>query len=367
MKICICGGHLTPALAVTSELRKRGINDIFFIGRSRAMEGDAAPSAESVVISSLGIKFYSIPAGRLQREFTRYTTPSLLKAPLGLARSLLILGQERPDLVISFGSYVALPVVLAAWVLGIPAITHEQTVKGGLANSLISRFAKKIALSWPESLKFFPKEKCIVTGNPIRSEILNVKKKRTARRAIFITGGNQGAHSINEAVLEIIEPLLERYEVAHQTGGAERFRDFEMLTARVSQLPRRLQNRYQAFKWLNSAELANVYSRSSLLVGRSGANTVGEVAALGIPALFIPLPWAGAKEQEKNAQMLSDFGAAIILPQERLTPTRLLAAINTMIEKLEIFKKEAKKAKKLINLEAAKSLVDEALKLVDKK
>jgi UDP-N-acetylglucosamine--N-acetylmuramyl-(pentapeptide) pyrophosphoryl-undecaprenol N-acetylglucosamine transferase len=367
MKIAICGGHLTPALAVIGELKKRGSSDIFFIGRSRAMEGDSAPSAESAVITSLGIKFYAIPAGRLQRRFTRFTIPSILKSPFGFLRSLLILSQEKPDLVISFGSYVALPVVLAAWILGIPSLTHEQTAKGGLANSLISRFAKKIALSWPDSLQFFPKEKCVITGNPIRSEILNARRKRTGRPVIFIIGGNQGAHSINELVLEIIEPLLEKYEVAHQTGGADRFRDFEMLTARVSQLPNKLRNRYQIFKWLNSAELAEVYSRASLIIGRSGANTVGEVAALGIPALFIPLPWAGGDEQQKNAEMLASLGAAIILPQERLTPKRLLAAVNAMIENLERYKKEAKGARKLINLQAAKILVDEALKLSDKK
>ena len=367
MKICICGGHLTPALAVISELKRRRIDDIFFIGRARAMEGDSAPSAESAVIPSLGVKFYAIAAGRLQRRFTRYTIPSLLKVPIGVVHCLLILSQEKPDLVISFGSYVALPVVLAAWILGIPSLTHEQTVKGGLANSLISRFAKKIALSWPDSLKLFPEKKCVVTGNPIRGEILNVRRKRASRPVIFVTGGNQGAHSINEVVPEIIEPLLERYEVVLQTGGAERFKDFEMLTARVSQLPRRLQNRCQIFKWLNSTELAEVYARASLVVGRSGANTVGELAALGIPALFIPLPWAGGGEQQKNAQMLYEAGAAIILPQERLTPKRLLAAINAMIKEVETYKREAKKAKRLINLEAAKVLVDEALALVDKK
>src|SRR3990167_4647719 len=167
MKICICGGHLTPALAVINELKKRKIDDIFYIGRSTSIEGDVAPSAESVVI------------------------PSLLRTQIGLLSSLLILSQERPDIIISFGSYVALPVVIASRLLGIPAITHEQTIKGGLANRVIARFAKKIALSWPRSMDYFPAGKSILTGNPIRMEILNLEKKRTARPVIFITGGNQ--------------------------------------------------------------------------------------------------------------------------------------------------------------------------------
>ena len=364
MKVAICGGHLTPALAIISELKKQNVDNIVFIGRSKAMEGDPSPSAESVVISNLGLKFYAIPVGRLQRRFTRYTIPSLLKAPLGVAAALMILSQERPDLVISFGSYVALPVVLAAWVLGIPSITHEQTVKGGLANKIISYFAKKIALSWPDSLELFPREKCVVTGNPIRGEILNLKKKRTSRPAIFITGGNQGAHSVNEAVLEIIEPLLEKYEVFHQTGGAERYHDYEMITARVATLAQRLQRRYVAAKWLNSTDVAEVYAKTTLLVGRSGANTVSEVAALGIPSLFIPLPWAGGGEQDKNARMLENLGAAIVLPQDRLTPMRLLSAINAMINDLPKYRQAAKEAKKLINPVAAQIFVKEALKLV---
>ncbi|OGY26873.1 MAG: hypothetical protein A2Z11_01730 [Candidatus Woykebacteria bacterium RBG_16_43_9] len=366
MKIAICGGHLTPALAVIGELKRRGVSDIFYIGRSKTMEGDSTPSAEATIIPSLKIKFYPIPVGRLQRKFTRYTIPSLLKAPVGVGASLLVLSQERPDLVISFGSYVALPIVIAAWILGIPSITHEQTVKGGLANRIISRFVRKIAISWPDSQEFFPKDKTILTGNPIRREILKLKRKRTSNPLIFITGGNQGAHSINEAVLETIEALLQKYEVVHQTGSSERFRDYEMLTARISQLPRRLQRRYQAVKWLNSDELAQIYSKATLVVGRSGANTVSEVAAIGIPAIFIPLPWAGAKEQEKNAQMLANMEAAIILTQDRLTPRRLLSAINSMIINIAKYKKEAREAKKLVNPNAAKIFVDESLKLAHK-
>lgn len=366
MKIAICGGHLTPALAVIGELKKEGIEDLFYLGRSKAMEGDATPSAESVVIPNLKIKFYSISAGRLQRKFTRYTITSLLKVPIGVGSSLLILSQERPDLVISFGSYVALPSVIAAWILGIPSISHEQTVKGGLANRIISKFAKKIAISWPDSKKYFPGEKTVLTGNPIRREILSIKRKRTSNPVIFVTGGNQGAHAINEAILEIIEPLLQKYEVVHQTGSAEKFRDFEMLNARVSQLPKRLQRRYQAVKWLNSQELAEVYSRTAVVVGRSGANTVSEVAAIGIPAIFIPLPWAGAKEQGKNAQMLVNMGAAIVLTQERLTPRRLLSAINYVVINIEKYKKSTKETKKLINADAAKIFVGESLKLARK-
>jgi UDP-N-acetylglucosamine--N-acetylmuramyl-(pentapeptide) pyrophosphoryl-undecaprenol N-acetylglucosamine transferase len=256
---------------------------------------------------------------------------------------------------------------MAAWILGNPCNNHEQTVRGGLANRIISRFAKKIAISWTESLNYFPKEKCVLTGNPVRLEILRLKKKRTSLPVVFVTGGNQGAHSINEAVLEVIEPLLERYVVIHQTGASEKYKDYEMLIARVSQLPPKLRNRYRGAKWLNSSEQAEAYSLASIVVGRSGANTVSEIAALALPALFIPLPWAGGKEQEKNAQVLASIGAAVVLPQERLTPKRLLAGVNSILDDVDRYKKAAKGAKKLINTNAAEVFVDEALKLVQKK
>jgi UDP-N-acetylglucosamine--N-acetylmuramyl-(pentapeptide) pyrophosphoryl-undecaprenol N-acetylglucosamine transferase len=267
-KIVITGGHLTPALATIDELKKEEDVEIIFIGRSRATEGDKAPSAESVVIPNIGIKFYAINAGRLQRKLTKYTLWSLGKIPIGVIQSLGILSRERPAAVLSFGSYVAAPVVLAAWVLGIPVITHEQTLKGGLSNRFISLFAKKIALAWEHSREFFPKEKVIVVGNPIRKELLSLEKKRVSRPVVYITGGNQGAHSINDMVSDILPELLKNYEVIHQTGGSEVYKDYESLSAQAGQLSPRLKSRYTIAKWFNTEETVEVFSRTSLVVGR---------------------------------------------------------------------------------------------------
>src|SRR3989344_4966493 len=177
-KIIVTGGHLTPALATIEELRKNPDDEIIFIGRAHATEGDKAASVESTTITSLGIKFYSINPGRLQRRFTRFTLGSLVKVPVGLIQALGILSRERPQAILSFGSYVAAPVVVAGWILGIPIITHEQTLRSGLSNKLIARFSKKIAVSWEESLEHFPKNKTVLVGNPIRADLLNLEKKR---------------------------------------------------------------------------------------------------------------------------------------------------------------------------------------------
>ncbi|HSX57651.1 MAG TPA: UDP-N-acetylglucosamine--N-acetylmuramyl-(pentapeptide) pyrophosphoryl-undecaprenol N-acetylglucosamine transferase [Candidatus Saccharimonadales bacterium] len=364
-KIIVTGGHLTPALATIEELQKNPEVEIVFIGRSRSTEGDKAASAESVVIPNLGIKFYSITPGRIQRRFTRYTLWSIGKIPIGVFQALGILSKERPSAILSFGSYVAAPVVFAGWVLGVPIITHEQTLNPGLSNKFVSRFAKKIAVSWEESLDHFPKSKAVLTGNPIRAELLNLSKKRAARPTIYITGGNQGAHIINEMVLEILHELLEKYNVVHQSGTSQTYKDFETLTAFATQLPPKLAGRYKLGTWFDSRDSVEIFSAASLVVGRSGANTVAEAMALAIPAVFIPLPIAAKNEQMKNAQVMEKLGAAVILPQERLTPKRLLAAINLVMHDYKKYQSSAKSGRRNLNLDAAKILARETLKLVN--
>lgn len=363
-KIVVTGGHLTPAIATIDELKKENDIEIIFIGRARATEGDKAPSVESVVIPNLGIKFYAINAGRLQRKFTRYTLWSLGKVPVGVIQALGILSRERPNAVLSFGSYVAVPVVLAAWVLGIPVITHEQTVKGGLANQIVAKLAKRIAVAWEHSLENYPKEKTVLVGNPIRKELLNLKKKRIFRSVVYITGGNQGAHTINEMVLEILPQLLEEYEVVHQTGGSEVYKDYESLAALASQLSQKMQHRYTLAKWFDTAETVNIFAKASIIVGRSGANTVVEAMALGLPAVYIPLPISANNEQMKNAKVMEGLGAAVILPQDRLTPKRLLAGVRLVLVNYKKYRENAKKAQKVLKLNAASLLAAETLKII---
>ncbi len=173
MKVVICGGHVTCALAVIEELKKHPRMEIFFLGRLHPMEGDSSLGLEYQLISAAGIPFYPLITGRLQRKFTRYTIPSLFKIPIGFFQALFLLLKIKPDVICSFGSYLAVPPVLVGWFLQIPIITHEQTTVSGLSNKIIAKFAKIIAVSWPSSLSHFPPNKVILTGNPIRKEILH--------------------------------------------------------------------------------------------------------------------------------------------------------------------------------------------------
>jgi len=370
-KIVITGGHLTPAMAVIDELINQGGWEIFFIGRKYATEGEKTPSVESQLIPDRGIWFTPINAGRSPRHFNRYTLISLLKVPLGFFQAFYHLFRLRPQLILSFGGYVSVPVVFAGWFLRIPIITHEQTTVRSLATKINSIFAKRIAVSWPQAREQFPKEKVIFTGNPIRKEIFKVNQRvwrildfPKGLPLVFVTGGNQGSHVINLAVESILPRLLKIANVFHQCGHLQALGDFERLEKDREKLPKKFKERYHVRKYLTAEEMGTLFNKANLVVCRAGANTLTEIAALGKPVLFIPLPWLYQDEQTKNAQMLVEAGTAEILPQKDLSGNTLYQRIDTLIQNLNKYEKSAVAAKKLVKLDAAQRIVREIERIV---
>lgn len=363
--IVITGGHLTPALAVIDELLRRGGWQIFFFGRQYAMEGDKTPSVEFQVMAEKDLPFVAIKAGRLQRRFTRYTIPAILRIPVGFFQAFYWLLRIKPDIILSFGGYVSVPVVFSAWLLKIPVVTHEQTTVKGLATKFNAIFAKKIAVSWPISLKEFPQKKVVLTGNPIRKEIFEVDEKiwRTLNfekdlPLVFVTGGNQGSHTINQAVEKIVLQLTKIADVFHQCGHLNALGDFERLQRTRTSLPPRLKRRYHVKKYLIAGEMGTFLNKADLVISRAGANTVCELAALGKPCILIPLPWLYRNEQTKNAQMLARVGIGEILPQDQLLEKKLLSLIRKMLANISFYQKNASSAKRLVKLEAAKKIAN---------
>ena len=360
----ITGGHLTPALAVIDELIKQGGWQIFFFGRQHAAEGDQTASVESKIIPDRGIPFIAIKAGRVQRQLNRYTFKSYFKIPISFFQAIYWLIRLRPDVVLSFGGYVSVPIVLAAWVLRIPVVTHEQTTVQGLATKINTYFAKKIAVSWPQTVKEFPVKKVVLTGNPIRKEIFKVNEKiwralkfEKDRPLVFITGGNQGSHLINMAIESALPKLVKKYNVFHQCGHLSALGDFERLGKARVKLPTRLRRRYHCKKYLNANEMGTLLNKADLVMARAGANTITELVALGKPALLIPLPWLYQDEQTKNAQMLFEMGMAEILLQKNLSPGALNQAVDKLIKDSDKYKQKGVQAKKIIKRDAAKRIV----------
>jgi UDP-N-acetylglucosamine--N-acetylmuramyl-(pentapeptide) pyrophosphoryl-undecaprenol N-acetylglucosamine transferase len=356
MKIIIVGGHLSPALAVIERLPRD--TEILFIGRKYALEGDKAFSLEYQKITSLGIRFESLTTGRLQRKFTRFTLYSLFKLPIGLLQALKILSNFKPDVLVCFGGYVQVPVAAAAYILHIPVITHEQTRKAGLANKLITPFAKTICISWPESAAYFPKAKTILTGLPLRKEFFQkpAASKDPNRKIIYITGGSLGAHAINVLVEGILHKLLESFYLIHQTGGATEYNDYERLGKIKDGLPKDLRDKYKLVKFIDPKETPGIMDSADLVISRSGMNTVTELMYLEKPCLLIPLPHGQSQEQLKNAVFAEKYGNARVLHQEELTPEILYSQITEFIAKLDNAGIKTPQTKKKINYDAAEKI-----------
>lgn len=348
MKILITGAHFTPAVAVAEELKKTKGVQIVYVGRKSTQEGDKSLSVESKVLPTLGIKFIPIITGRLQRSFTIYTIPSFLKIPIGFLQAFFIILKEKPDVILSFGGYVALPLVIVGWLFSIPIIIHEQTLVSGLANKISFFLADKICVSFPSK-----NPKAILTGNPLRKEIIDVVKLHHHSGVnILITGGNQGSHVINLAVEESLDKLTKEASVIHVTGD-NKFRDFERLE--------KLQNeRYIVKKWIGEG-WGQILKQADLVVSRAGINTLSELAYLSLPALVIPIPYLYLDEQNKNAYFFQELGLARILPQFKLTPKTLYENIKNMLDNLKKIKENARKAKKIIIPDSAKRVALETI------
>lgn len=318
-KLVITGGHHTSALVVAKALRKRDWEIVWF-GHRHTMWGDQADSAEYQEVTSAGLKFYDLKAGKFYRT---YNPLKLIRIPFGFFQALYLLLIERPRGIVSFGGYLAVPTVLAGWLLGIPIITHEQVISGAWANKLIARFAKKIAVVWPQSLPLYPASKSVVIGLPVRPEILKIvqaKSRRTSPPIIYVTGGKQGAHILNEVVFAAMSKLSQKYKVIHQTGSNTLYNDIDVAN-------RSNFSNYEAFAYSGEKALAAL-GKCDLVVGRSGAHTVYELGLLGKRSVLIPIPWVSHNEQLLNAKVLESAGLAVILPQNALSVETLLTSIE---------------------------------------
>ncbi|MDD4952159.1 MAG: undecaprenyldiphospho-muramoylpentapeptide beta-N-acetylglucosaminyltransferase [Desulfovibrionaceae bacterium] len=303
------GGHIFPALAVAAEhLRRAPQGRVLFLG-GRGPEGDLARKA--------GLEFTALPA--------RAVVGKGLKAVLGLAwtagglaLSIVELRRFRPDAVMGFGGYAGFCPVLAARLLRTPTAIHEQNSLPGITNRLLGKWVDKIFISFADSAGFFPKERTVSVGNPVRPEISKVREKRSAGRPgrnLLILGGSQGARAINDAVIQAL-PLLSAAGVGlrHQAGPGDEQRVKNAYLA-AGRDPSMVQGFIE--------DMAEAYAWADLVLCRAGATTVFELAASGAPAILVPFPFAAGDHQTKNARALAECGAALIIHQKDLSAQAL--------------------------------------------
>ncbi len=370
------GGHFAPALSVIEKLPKD--IEVLVVGRRYVFEGDKTLSLEYQTATKLGIPFKSLTTGRLQRKFTRYTFNSLLKIPIGLSQATSILAKFKPDVVLSFGGYVSVPITLAASILRIPLVLHEQTLEAGISNKLVAKFAKKVCISWTESAKFFPTAKTILTGNPLRKEfemgdLKTDKFKKTLsdirpdEPTIYITGGSSGSHALNVLVEGCIAKLLEKYNVIHQVGDSSQFKDFERLSKLRENLEPELKAGYTVVKFIEPSRVADFLNTADLVISRSGMNTVTELIYFGKPSILIPLPYGQHQEQLKNALFMKKLGLAEIAEQNTLTSEKLSILVTQMFDNIDKYTKNSAKGRELIDLNAAENIIEVVKNAADKK
>jgi UDP-N-acetylglucosamine--N-acetylmuramyl-(pentapeptide) pyrophosphoryl-undecaprenol N-acetylglucosamine transferase len=258
----------------------------------------------------------------------------------GLVEGRRVMRAFRPDVVLSTGGYVAVPVGLAARAVGVPLLVHEQTTRLGLANRLLMRRATAIALSSPSSMELLPavvRPRAVVTGNPIRAELLTGDARRGVEAlgwagwdaslpTVYVTGGAQGSVQVNRLLAAVLERVLPRANVVHQCGRSS----LAELRRRAEQLPAGLAGRYRVIEFVGS-ELPDVLALADVVVSRSGAGTLAELTALGKPSVLIPLIPTGGNEQEHNARYLQQAGAAYALLGDHPTPQDLQRALDGLI------------------------------------
>jgi UDP-N-acetylglucosamine--N-acetylmuramyl-(pentapeptide) pyrophosphoryl-undecaprenol N-acetylglucosamine transferase len=349
------GGHIFPGLAVGMELMKRHPgSEILFVTGSRKIESD--------ILKDAGIKRSSIMVEGIKGRGLTGTLKALAKAPCGFIQSLLIIKKFSPDFVLGVGGYSAGPVCLAARLTGKKTAIHEQNSFPGMTNRLLSRIVNRVFISFRESERYFPRGKTSFTGNPVREEFASAVKdnmESDGRFAILVTGGSQGAVAVNSAVIEALAIMKERGKaplIIHQTGQV----DYD----RVVQAYREkgLEGDIKPF----IQDMLTVYGQADIFIGRAGAGTIFELAALGKPSILIPYPYAADDHQTANARMLEDVGGARVIAQRELTPEKLAGILGGLMDDKIILRKMGECARKAAKSDAAKTIADEIEGMIGK-
>ncbi len=367
------GGHVQPAMAVIAELRKRDPDvDLLYIG--------SADSVESRLAAQAGVAFRAVTVGKLRRSskgirglLTTQNVLDALRVPVGVIQAYRAVRSYGPDVVLGTGGYVSVPTVVAAGLQKLPVLTHEQTVTIGLANRIAGRYATRIAVSFEESISELPKRlrlRAFVTGNPIRAEVFDGVWTRASERfgfaaesnglpCVYVTGGAQGSRKINHAIRDALPELLMRCRVLHQCGSA----DIDEMHDVGGALPDVLRGRYVVRQFVERDEIGDAYALADVVVGRAGAGTICELAALGKPSVLVPLEPSSKNEQLRNAQRLADAGGAVIVRQAALTSDNLLEALMPLVRDPEGRAEFGRKVAKLARPNATNEVVDALLAL----
>lgn len=345
------GGHLFPGIAMAEAFRmQEPAARILFVGTGKPMEASA--------LTNRGLDHVRIPAEGLKGQGFPRQIQSLLRIPIGIARAAGIIRKFTPHIVIGVGGYSSGPVALAARGAGKTIVIHEQNILPGFTNRMLGHLADRIFLSFPDRYRCFNPSKTVVTGNPVRRELLAGRSGGGKERpfTILIVGGSQGAHAINFAMIEALDHLKRPKQIAfiHQTGAKD------AAWVREAYANRGIPAQVEPF----FPDMAGPYIDAHLVVCRAGATTISELSALGKPAVLIPFPFAANNHQEFNARYVADAGGAEVILQKNLTGRGLAARLDFYRSTPPALDEMSKQTSTLARPDAADVIVDECRRLV---
>lgn len=357
------GGHIYPAIAIASGLKRDFPDaDIVFVGTDRGLERDLVPKA--------GFDLKKIRVKGFKRELSLNTLSSIKEMFLGGIDSIRILRQIKPDLVIGTGGYVAGPVVFFASIMGIPTIIHEQNVRPGITNRFLSNFADKVAISFQDSVKYFPKNKTVLTGNPVRAEIASGDRARALKKyglvsnipVVLCFGGSQGAARLNEAMVYVIEKVMQTkmFQVIMVTGQRHYMNINQLLENKGIYTNDSGNIKLRPYIY----DMQDAYAAADLVIARAGAITISEITMCGKPAILVPFPNAAGHHQYYNALFLVKNGAALIIEDKDLTGEYLLKTIEGIIGDKEKLSRMAAASRKLSKPDALEKILTVIKKLI---
>ena len=318
-------GHVTPNIALMGRLKEQGYQ-ISYIGSYNGIE--------KTLIEELGIPYYGISSGKLRRYFDLKNFTDPFRVLKGFSEARKLLKQLKPDVVFSKGGFVTVPVVVAAGRLKIPAIIHESDMTPGLANKLCIPSAVKVCCNFPETKAHLPEGKAVVTGTPIRPELLqgDADKGRaftgftSEKPVIMIIGGSLGAQAVNDAVRRILPELLKDFQVVHLCGKGKKADSKNDLKG------------YVQYEYIES-ELADLFAMADIVISRAGANAICELQALKKPNLLIPLSANASRgDQILNARSFEKQGFSMVLEEETITDEVLLKAVHDLYDHRETYR-----------------------------
>jgi UDP-N-acetylglucosamine--N-acetylmuramyl-(pentapeptide) pyrophosphoryl-undecaprenol N-acetylglucosamine transferase len=340
------GGHVIPALAIANELQHSYDCECLFIGTARGIENRLVPAA--------GFPLQLVRVGALKNVSLVTRAKTAFDLPRALWDASRMLNEFAPNVVIGVGGYASGPAMLAAVVKHVPTLAFEPNVVPGFANRIVAKFVSGAAVHFEETAKYFRHAE--VTGVPVRQAFFEIPPKRSGTPTVLIFGGSQGAHAINEAMIRCL-PVLQKeapgIHIIHQTGE----RDYNDALAAYKSLGESA----EVFKFIE--DMPSAFARADLMVCRSGASTVAEIAAAGKPAVFVPFPRAADDHQRVNAEALAKHGAAVVVEESKLEGVWLAETIAALLGDPPRLEQMSEAARALAHPNAASDIATMAARL----